>query len=79
VVAAAGERCAHHLQKSHLPLAEAAPPVELLRSDEALHRQMPGPRGEVLTDGEDVDPVVAQVLHHAHHFRVLLAKPDHQT
>ena len=44
----------------------------------AAYRDMAAAGGQVLTDGEHVDVVVAHVLHHLQNFFISFAKAHHQ-
>jgi hypothetical protein len=57
VVTAAGEGTTHHLEEAQAFLPMAAESLELFRCYEAIHGQMFRPRGQVLTDGHDVNLV----------------------
>lgn len=79
VIAAAGQGGAHHLQKAQFLFADAAVGVELLRGHETFHSQVLGAWGEVLADGDDVHPMVAQIPQGADHFLVALPQAHHQS
>lgn len=53
--------------------------VKLCRRHVALHRQVVAARLQVLTQGQHVDTVLAQIFEHLHYFFVGLAKAHHDT
>src|SRR4051794_34307752 len=71
------ERRRFDVTESHLQRAPSEL-RELLRRVVAAHRMIVLARREVLTHGDDVDAVLAQLARHGEHFVFVFAEAEHQ-
>ncbi len=69
---------AGYVAEAHV-LAELGQTVEFIRGDEARHRQMMAARLQVLTEGEHVHVMGAQIAHDLFNFAYFFAQTQHQS